>query len=110
MAIQELEGREDWRRFNTFRSTTRPPGGELMAEAQLRMVNQLESIRQQHPEQSVAIVSHGDPIRAALTHFLGVPLDLALRLEIDPASVSVVQLADWGARVLCVNNTGEVPQ
>src|SRR4051794_1762477 len=32
MAIQELEGREDWRRFNTFRSTTRPPGGELMAE------------------------------------------------------------------------------
>ena len=32
-----------------------------------------------------------------------------LRLEISPASVSVVQMHEWGARVLCLNQTGERP-
>src|SRR5215212_9070508 len=28
LAIQELDQREDWRKFNSFRSGVRPPGGE----------------------------------------------------------------------------------
>ena len=54
-------------------------------------------------------MSHADPIRAALAYFLGMPLDLLLRLEISPASVSVLQLDDWGPKVLCVNEIGEIP-
>ena len=38
-----------------------------------------------------------------IANALGVPIDLMLRLEISPASVSVIQLDDWGPTVLAVN-------
>jgi broad specificity phosphatase PhoE len=109
LTMQELDKREDWRRFNTFRCGTRAPGGELMLETQTRMVRQLDSLRSKHPDEIVALVSHGDPLRGALAYFLGIPLDLVLRLEVSPASLSIVQIHDWGARVLCLNDTGELP-
>jgi probable phosphoglycerate mutase len=96
-----------WKPFNTFRSGTRAPGGEHMAEAQRRMVGALEQLRARHPGQHVALVGHADPIRATLAYFLGAPLDLMLRIEISPASISVIELADWGPRVLCVNHADE---
>jgi probable phosphoglycerate mutase len=103
----ELDAEPLWRPFNTFRSGTRlPGGGETMAEAQLRMVTGMERLRARHPDASVALVGHGDPIRAAVAYFLGVPLDLCARIEIESASVSVAALADWGPRVLRVNDTG----
>jgi broad specificity phosphatase PhoE len=109
LTMQELDRRDDWRRFNTFRSGTRAPGGELMLETQTRMVRQLDLLRAKHPDETVALVSHGDPLRSALAYFLGIPLDLVLRVEVSPASLSIVQIHDWGARVLCLNDTGEVP-
>jgi probable phosphoglycerate mutase len=48
-------------------------------------------------------VSHADAIRTAVAYFAGVPIDLARRLEIDPASVSVLELAPWGPRLLALN-------
>jgi broad specificity phosphatase PhoE len=107
--FDELERDENWRRFNVFRSAVRPPGGETMLEVQNRMMSALECFGRLHPNQRVAVVSHADPLRSVLAHFLGVSLDLALRLEISPASVSVVEWNDWAPRVLCVNETGEVP-
>jgi broad specificity phosphatase PhoE len=107
--ISALDRCEDWRMFNTFRSGVRPPGGELMMEAQARMVIELDRLRQQHRGECVAVISHADPLRAALTHYLGIPFDLALRMEVSPASVSVIQLENWGPRVLCISQTGEIP-
>lgn len=103
IAISELDQRDDWRRFNTFRSGTRAPGGELMIETQTRMVRRVQALAETHREQTVAIVSHGDPLRSVVAFYLGIPLDLTLRFEISPASVSVVELSEWGARVTCVN-------
>ncbi len=108
--IADLDRREDWRRYNTFRSGERPPGGELMIETQTRIVRALACFRSKHAEQTVAVVSHGDPLRAAVAHFLGIPLDLMLRFEIATASLSVVEVGGWGPRVLCVNRTEEVPR
>jgi probable phosphoglycerate mutase len=107
--IQELDEREDWRRFNTFRSGTRAPEGELMIEAQTRMVGQVNCLQGRHSGECIALVSHADPLRALLAHFMGIALDLMLRFEISPASVSVVELGDWSPRILCVNETGEIP-
>jgi probable phosphoglycerate mutase len=44
----ELEGRDDWRRFNEF-SFTRAPGGELMLEVQQRAVAALLALRVRLP-------------------------------------------------------------
>lgn len=104
---EELERDSRWKVFNTFRSGTRIPGGETMLEAQARMVKFMEEVRERHPAEVVAMVSHGDPIRAALTFFLGMPLDLWLRLEISTASLSILDLNDPGPRLRLFNFTGK---
>ncbi len=106
MSLDDLEQHPEWRRFNAYRSSVRAPGGELMIETQARMVAQLGCLRKQHPDDIVAIVSHGDPLRSVVAHHLGIPLDLLLRFEIAPASVSVLQADDWNTKVTCLNHTG----
>jgi len=81
-----------------------------MMEAQLRMIRHFECIQKRHSDQSVAIVSHADPLRAAIAHFAGIALDLVFRLEISPASLSIVEMAEWSPRILCINATGDPPQ
>ena len=80
-----------------------------MPEAQARMVGELERLRERHPDEEVAVVSHGDVIRAALAYYLGVHLDLFQRVEISPGSISRVELNPWGPRVLCVNAAQHLP-
>lgn len=101
--MDELTCDPKWKLFNTFRSGTRIPNGELMSEAQARMVTEIERLRYQFPNQGVAICSHGDPIRAALTYFLGMPLDFFQRIEISPTSVSVLVFDSFGAKILRLN-------
>lgn len=100
-SFEELDGQPGWERFNSFRSQTAPPHGELMLEVQTRVVRKLHRLCGEH--RCVAVVSHGDVIRAALAHFLGIPLDLFQRLEISPASISVVELDGSSVRVLSMN-------
>jgi broad specificity phosphatase PhoE len=107
MSFAELEHRDDWKRFNAYRSGEPCPGGEFMAETQIRMIRQLDCLRRRHAEETVAIVSHADPLRAVVAYVMGIPLDLIHRFEIGHASVSVVQMADWGPRVLCLNLAAE---
>lgn len=99
----DLDRDERWRRWNAFRSGTRCPGGETMAEAQARVVGYMAGLHEEGPSARVALVGHADPIRAALAWWLGMPLDLFLRIEVSPASVSTVELGDWGPRVLSIN-------
>jgi probable phosphoglycerate mutase len=105
LAIAELEQRADFRRYNQFRSGIRPPGGELMIEVQGRMVRETVRLAERHNGETVALVSHGDPLRVLLAYCLGIPLDLLLRFEVGTASVSVVEMAEWGPRVMHLNLT-----
>jgi broad specificity phosphatase PhoE len=108
------------------------PEGESMLGMQERIVSTLMAIAHAHPDvdeplsadaqkpedkdapktykrgQTVAIVMHADPIKAALAHFLGMPFDNFQRLMITPASVSAVQIGlDENSKpaVLYVNQT-----
>ena len=102
--LAELEPIAEWRRFNTHRSGTRIPGGETIKEVLTRALGELLRIERRHPGRSlVAVISHADVLRAAISHFLGMPLDLMLRLELDPASVSIAELQPYGPRVLLLN-------
>jgi probable phosphoglycerate mutase len=98
-----------WRWWNEFRSGTPAPGGETAVEVQARVVGEVLRLRSVHPETVVALVSHADVIRAALAWALGVPLDLARRLEVGLASASVVAIGDGGPWVLGVNLVEGVP-
>jgi probable phosphomutase (TIGR03848 family) len=105
--MDELARDPHWEMFNRYRSGTRAPGGELAVESQARMVVELETLRERHPDQTIAVVSHADIIRAALVYYLGVPIDLYQRIECRPASFSTLTLSDWGPQVLGLNDTAE---
>jgi probable phosphomutase (TIGR03848 family) len=105
--LPDLGDEEEWRRFNLFRSSSVIPQGETMLEVQARMLRLIERLCVAHPEHVVALVSHGDVIKATLAHYLGVPLDLFQRIEISPASVTIVNVERYGPEVLLVNGLVE---
>ncbi|MGE5486353.1 MAG: histidine phosphatase family protein [bacterium] len=102
-SISGLDSDPLWRQFNRFRSRTRAPGGELMSEVQARMVTALERIAERHPDASVAVFSHADAIRAAATHYLGMPIDFIDRIDIAPASITLLRLEPSFVQVLKLN-------
>jgi probable phosphomutase (TIGR03848 family) len=95
-----------WHTYNRHRSVCRIPGGELLAEAQLRMLHAVETLQREMPNATVALVGHGDPTKALLAYLLGLPLDFVNRLTIAPASVSIATLGPGEPRVHCINAKG----
>ena len=68
------------------------PGGESIREMQSRMVAALDAVVADHPGETVVVVSHADPIKAAIAHYTGMHLDLFQRIVVSPASVTVFEL------------------
>ena len=101
--FSDLEGDEDWQRWNESRGSARCPGGESMSEAVERARSGVESIASANEGETVVAVTHCDIIRGLLAHYLGMPLDSLLRFDIDPASMSTLELGRWGARVKSIN-------
>lgn len=95
-----------WRVVQHAPSRMRFPGGESLLEVQARAVAEVEAIGAAHPKDAVAIVTHADVVRLLLAHYAGMHLDDLQRLLVDPASVSVVALAEGPARIVKVNDTG----
>lgn len=103
--VESLHDDSLWRDFNSLRATTVIPRGDWLPEVQARAIAGLLRLPDRHDDgHTVVIVSHADVIRAALTGLLGMPLDLMLRLNIDPASISVVELHGTWPRVLSINS------
>lgn len=106
-ALNDLAADPRWQQFNALRSLTRAPGGESMLEVQARTIRALEVLRRQHPNEMIAVVSHGDTIKSALLYLLGLPMDFYSRFDISPASVSVVAVDEHSPRLLRLNDTGK---
>jgi len=49
------------------------------------------------------VVSHAEPIRAALLHYARMRLDDFLAIEIDPSSISTLSAGRGGYRITGVN-------
>jgi probable phosphoglycerate mutase len=105
-SFEDLQHQQPFQLFNSFRSCTRIPGGELMLEAQARIVAGLQKLCVQHQNETVAVVSHSDLIKAAIAYYAGIHLDLFQRIEISPASVSIVEVYKETARITLVNGGG----
>lgn len=105
-SLRVLQRTKLWRVVQLSPSNMRFPGGEALRETQLRIVGALDVICQEHPKGMVVAFSHGDPIRLAVAHYLGLHLDLFQRIQIGTASVTVVQVSNGFARVARLNDTG----
>ncbi|MBT8207099.1 MAG: histidine phosphatase family protein, partial [Acidimicrobiia bacterium] len=69
----------------------------------------VEDLVSKHPKGKVAVVSHSDVIRVLLANYLGMPLDLVHRLDVLPASVSIIDLPKGGPpRVSVINHVADI--
>src|SRR4051812_14022891 len=97
-AFADLEKDARWNRWNTRRGSSRPPGGESMRARQQRVVQHLEQLRRVQADGSIVIVSHAEPIRAALLYCSRTWLDNFPSIEVAPASVSALGVDRAGIR------------
>lgn len=108
-SLEELQKEELWPVVQVYPGGARFPGGESMREVQARIVAEIDAIRDAHAGQTVAVISHSDPIKMAVAHYAGLPLDLFQRLTVAPASVTAFAFTKFGPRLLCLNHTGSLP-
>ena len=106
--LRSLYKKPEWRTVQRNPSGFRFPGGESFTEMQTRITGAIDTLRAQHPGQTVVAVSHADPIKAAVAHALGTHLDLFQRIVVSPCSVSAILYAPDGPIVLAVNSTGDL--
>jgi broad specificity phosphatase PhoE len=109
--LTELDGLPEWCDFNERRSSTKIPGGETMAEVISRSLATLEQVRRTPglTGRIVALVSHGDVLRSLVAHCIGMNPNAIHRIEIAPASVSILLSEDDNWRLLLLNSTEEWP-
>jgi broad specificity phosphatase PhoE len=92
----------EWKQWNAFRSAGRAPGGESMLAVQSRMVEFVQSLRRDFAGERIALFSHGDPLRALAVYFLGTPLEFIRRIEVTPASLTIMAMTGWDVQFLCL--------
>jgi broad specificity phosphatase PhoE len=89
-----------------YPSGFRFPGGESFTEMQQRMVSTLDRLGAAHRGGAVVLVSHADPIKAAVAHAMGTHIDLFQRIVIGTCSITAIAYGMGAPIVLTVNSTG----
>lgn len=98
--LSQLRRRKDWAIIQQTPSRFTFPAGESIRGAQVRVVDQIETLADHHSKDVIVAVSHADIIKAAVAHFLGMPLDTFQRIVVAPASITVLALPRGGAPML----------
>lgn len=102
--LKSLRRRKLWKVVQGAPSQMRFPGGESFAEAQIRIVQEIRLLAEQHkPKELVICVSHSDLIKLAVAYFIGLPLDMFQRLHVSPASITALMLSQMGGHLLTMN-------
>ena len=71
-----------------------PPGGESFTATFKRVSDWRERAVVDYPGKTVVVVSHVTPIKTLVAHAMGAPLEAVFRMELSPASISVVSFHD----------------
>lgn len=96
----------EWGTVQRAPSTFTFPNGESFTAMQTRMVSAIDRLRAKHAGGVIVLVSHADPIKAAVAHAMGTHIDLFQRIVIGTCSVSAVVYGTGSPIVLTVNSTG----
>lgn len=108
--LSDLAKTDLWKIVQAAPSRVRFPGGEAMVAMQARMVGAIEMVSRDHAGDTIVVVSHADPIKAAIAHFTGLALDLFQRVAVAPGSITVLDLGVFGATLLKCNDTGSLEE
>ena len=97
-----------WKTVQTNPSAATFPGGESLLHMQSRAVDAVRrrdaAVTAAHGADAVWLaVSHGDVIKSVVADALGMHLDLFQRIQVDPASISVIRYTEARPYVLSAN-------
>jgi len=82
-----------------------PPGGETGSELCGRVMGALLEIIAAHPGDTVAVSTHGGPIKSAVYHLLGIPLARWDLTFIANGSITILRGGQQVLRVVTFNDT-----
>jgi len=104
-SLKVLRHTNAWKIVQNAPSRFQFPGGESFIDLQTRIANSLENMIRKHnkPKHIIAVVFHADPIKLAVSHFLGLPLDHFQRLSCDTGSLTVLHVSELGANLIKLN-------
>jgi probable phosphoglycerate mutase len=103
-SLKVLRLTKAWTVVQSAPSRFRFPDGESFVDAQTRYVDALERIIKKHkPRDVAAVIFHADPIKLAITHFLGMPLDHFQRLACDTGSLTALYVSEANANLIKLN-------
>jgi broad specificity phosphatase PhoE len=101
--FDDLIDDELYRRFIKSPAKTVLPGGETISDVQGRGLRVINEAAQKVPGGRFLFVSHGDVIRAILSHYMKLPLNEYRRLRVDNGSLSALQTDRRWAEIKYVN-------
>lgn len=106
--IRELAKEKLWKTVQAQPSAVVFPGGESMPAMQARAIAAVRrhdaAVQSAHGDAGVWLaVSHGDVIKSIIADALGMHLDLFQRINVDPASVSIIRYTEARPFVLATN-------
>ncbi len=103
-SVRRLAMSKYWRVVQNAPSRARHPGGESFMETQVRVVSAIDEICSRHKERALIVcVLHSDPIKLAVAHYIGLPLDHFQRLACDTGSVTMLAMGPSSAHLLWLN-------
>jgi len=94
----------DWRADIRFA----PPGGESLEELGRRVRAVLDDLATSGSDQTIAVVSHVSPIKAAVAWALDVGDEVTWRLFVAPASITRIEASPTGAVVRSFNEVAHL--
>jgi len=103
-SLKRLYLNKHWKVVQHAPSRAQFPNGETFYECQNRIVSTIDTILSKHKTKDiVACVFHADPIKLAIAHYIGMPLDQFQRLGCDTGSASVLAIGEMGAMLVKLN-------
>jgi probable phosphoglycerate mutase len=107
--LSELSGDPLWGAVQAHPSSVTVPGedGEALSAMQHRATTAIREWNSTFGAAIYVVVSHGDVIKAVIADALGLHLDHFQRIQVDPASVSVIRYTPLRPFVLRTNASTE---
>ena len=103
-SLASLRLQKHWKVVQSAPSRAQFPEGETFYECQARIVTALDSISKKYkPQDAIACVFHADPIKLAVAHYIGLPLDHFQRLSCDTGSLTALYVGEAGANLIKLN-------
>jgi probable phosphomutase (TIGR03848 family) len=103
-SLASLRLQKHWKVVQHAPSRAQFPEGETFYELQTRVAAALDAIvRKYKPQDIIACVFHADPIKLAIAHYIGLPLDNFQRLSCDTGSITALAVGEMGVTLIKSN-------